>query len=250
MTESRQDDQRGPQNSVSDLNEMALAIPSMDGREIGMHLRRAAAAVPEGCCIVEVGAWLGAGTAQLAIGANDAASAPRIHVFDRFKATKSEVLKAKKVGVDLKRGQSTLPLVKKNLAGFGARIELNQCSVEDIVWQHGPIGLYVDDAAKVPHTFFHALREFGPSWVPGVTTLILMDYGYWKNFGDDPKRAKELRVQHDFVTAHPDVFTIMDGGPVAGTAAAIIRYDRAFDFSTVPVIPRKRRTIMDRLLGR
>lgn len=232
-----------------ELNDMVPAIPSMGGREIGVHLRKAAEAVPEGCCIVEVGAWLGAGTAQLAIGASRASPVPRIHVFDRFRASKSEVLKAEKGGIRLKKGQSTLPLIQKNLAGFEVSIELNQISIEDITWQHGPIGLYVDDAAKVPNSFHHVLRTFGPSWVPGTTLLILMDYGYWKKHPNDPERAKELRVQHDFVTAHPDVFTIIDEGPIEGTSAAIVRYDKAFDFDTVPVVPRKRRTFLSRLFG-
>jgi len=233
--------------TLDDLHTLALSIPSMGGHKIARHLREAAEKVPEGSCIVEVGAWLGAGTAQLALGAKKASPVPKIHVFDRFHASRSEVVKADKGGISLKKGQSTLPLVQENLARFDAQIEYYQGSIEDIVWTGGPIGLYVDDAAKVPSSFYAVLKAFGPSWIPGVTTLILMDYGYWKRHQNDPARATELRVQHDFVTGNPETFSVINEGPIAGTSAAIIRYERAFDFSTVPTVSRKKPTFLSRL---
>ena len=50
------------------LHELAEKIPSMGGTEIGALLREAARNAPSNTAIVEVGCWLGAGTAQLALG--------------------------------------------------------------------------------------------------------------------------------------------------------------------------------------
>ena len=50
-----------------DLNDIADGIPSMGGRRFGSLLRRLACDALSGTSIVEVGCWLGAGTAQLAL---------------------------------------------------------------------------------------------------------------------------------------------------------------------------------------
>lgn len=209
----------------------------MGGREIADHLRKAAADVRPGHCIVEVGAWLGAGTAQLAYGARSATPTPTIHVFDKFKASKTEVVKAANGGLPLKKGQNTQFIVEDHLRNFGVPIEFHRGNIEDIHWQNGPIGLYVDDAAKAPSDFSHILKTFGPSWVPGVTVLFFMDYSYWKLYAEtDPARAKRLRVQHDFMSGHRENFSVIDEGPIADTTTAIFRYEKELDFSSLPTI--------------
>ena len=67
-----------------DLYAMANRIPSMGGREIGPVLRNLARHAPAGTSIVEVGTWLGAGTAQLALGIRERArpSEVALHCYD------------------------------------------------------------------------------------------------------------------------------------------------------------------------
>jgi len=209
------------------------SIPSMGGREIATHLRHYAARTPAGSAIVEVGSWLGAGTVQLAIGASNNAHRPPIFVHDRFRAAKTEVLKAESGGVTLRRRQNTLPFVKGKLAQFGVDIHFRRTLIKDIIWKDGPIGLYVDDAAKGPPDFAHVLRTFGPSWIAGETVLILMDYHYWQK-AKDRAAAERYRCQFDFINAHPENFEVIDDNKVGGTSAAIIRYVTPFDFTTVP----------------
>jgi predicted O-methyltransferase YrrM len=60
---------------LDELELLASRIPSMGGTEIGAQLRRAARLAPANTAIVEVGSWLGAGTAQLALGVRDRPSA-------------------------------------------------------------------------------------------------------------------------------------------------------------------------------
>ncbi|MFG5379689.1 hypothetical protein [Yoonia sp. R2-816] len=121
------------------LEDSILRIPSMGGRQIGAHLRQLAAQNAANSCIVEVGAWLGAGTAQLALGAEAAPVAPEIHVFDHFHASESKVTKAAAAGVQLEKGQDTRPVVERHLADLDATIYLHKGKIKDITWDHGPI---------------------------------------------------------------------------------------------------------------
>jgi hypothetical protein len=232
-----------------DLEERARRMPSQGGVAIGPFLRAAAARVPAGSAIVELGAWLGAGTAHLALGAAERADPPTIHVFDRFEAGAGEVGKAAKFGISLRRRQNTLPVVRELLAPFGVPIEYHRGAIDDQTWAGGPIGLQVDDAAKKAPTFFHVLRQFGPSWIPGTTVLVLVDYDFWRSFPPGPK-ADALRVQHDFVSAHPEVFEPIAEADRAGTPAGFFRYAKALDFAGALPEPPRRRKLTSRRLRR
>lgn len=216
-----------------DIETLAAQIPSMGGRAIGPSLRAAAAAVPEGSEIVEIGAWLGAGTAQLALGALNAPHSTRIHSFDRFTASEAEVTKAAAQGVTLATGQNTLPVVKRHLAAFDTPITFHRGSVMAKRWTGGPIGLHVDDAAKLADVFFYVLRTFGPSWIPGQTAVVLMDFNMWKKTSD-PEELAKLRAQHDFIEAHKSSFEPLPDADPAGTSAAFFRYAEPLDFDAIP----------------
>ena len=167
------------------LYAMANRIPSMGGREIGPVLRNLARHAPAGTSIVEVGTWLGAGTAQLALGIRERArpSEVALHCYDRWQANRSEITKAAGCGVHLAFEEDTLPRVRRTLDPFGVPVEYHKGELLGVQWDGGPISVYVDDATKMPEAFLHALRTFGPSWVPGTTRLVFMDYDYWRTSG-------------------------------------------------------------------
>lgn len=217
------------------LEDRARRIPSQGGVEIADTLRRLAAETPDGHAIVEVGVWLGAGTAQLALGLLGRAHPPEIHAYDRFEASRREAEKAAAFGVRLRPGQDTTPVVRDLLRPFGAPVRLHRGNLLNQSWTGGPIGLYVDDASKAPHVFNHVLRTFGPSWAPGVTALVLMDYTHFQN--RDGERAEALRCQHDFISAHPAHFKPIPDADACGTTAAFFRYAAPFDFAALPVVP-------------
>lgn len=218
------------------LEERARTMPSQGGVAIASELRRFAAATPDGTAIVEVGCWLGAGTAQLALGVAGRPDPPVIHVYDRFEASASEVEKAAAFGVRLRSRQDTLPVVRDLLAPFGAPMQFYRGSIDGHGWNGGPIGLYVDDAAKQPHDFHHVLRTFGPSWVPGVTVLVLMDFNYWRKHTG--KKATALRTQHDVFAANARSFEPLADADPAGTSTAFFRYVAPMDFRALPVSER------------
>jgi len=209
--------------SLESLRADARKLPSQGGAEIGAWLEKYASEVPKGSAIVELGCWLGAGTAFLAIGANQ--SGASIHVYDRFNASAEEVVKARKFGVDLIEGQDTLPLVKGYMASYRRhnlvepiRIHLERCNLKNVTWlRKWSVGLYVDDATKVEPLWLHAMETFKPYFIPGKTILVLMDYHF------DEKAGDKYAAQKRYMIEHSDEFEII-GDRLNGTTTAVFRY--------------------------
>lgn len=194
---------------LDELERMAAQFPSMGGKEIGPFLRKAAREAPAGTAIVEVGSWLGAGTAQLVLGVRErgAEGSVPIHCFDRWEASKAEVMKAGDRGLaGLEPGQDTLPWVIEALRPFGVPISFVKGDIADVRWDGTPISVYVDDAAKSSKKFYRMLKTFGPSWIPGVTLLVLMDYHYWQKTG-----VADHRCQTNFIENYREHFEPVEG---------------------------------------
>lgn len=192
--------------------ERAQSLPSMGGREIGETLMRLAADIPEpGQAIVEVGCWLGSGTAHLAIGARQ--SGAPIHVYDRWTATGAEVEKAARFGVTLEKGGDTLPRVRENLEPFGSDITYHKGNLRHATWHGQPIGLYVDDASKQPDSWRHVTRTFLPH-IPVGGFLVLMDFYFFE------KAGPQYKAQWRWMVGQKERFKCW-GDHVEGTTAAI-----------------------------
>ncbi len=207
-------------------------IPSMSGRAIGDFLRESASAVEAPHVIVEVGAWLGAGTAQLAEGVRGRANAPKIHSYDLFRASQSEVGRAKQQGTDLEVGADTRPLVRSWLDPLQVDVTLHKGDILDACWNGPEIGLYVDDAAKTPTLFYHVLDTFAPFWIPGETVVVLMDYGFWKNC-KTRRGQRRMRIQQNFVEQHPECFEPLRHDAIAASCEAAFRYLAPLPFAAI-----------------
>ncbi len=191
------------ENEAVRLERLAAEIPSMGGAKLAQVLRRCAHQAPAGTTLVEVGSWLGAGTAQLAIGVGNRSQGESvaIHCYDRWKATAAEVGKASRHGVYLTEDGDLLPAVRDLLQPFQVPIHFHQGELSESRWNGQPIGVYIDDASKTPPLFCHALLTFGASWIPGQTVLILMDYHDWKK--DD---NCDHKCQKHFIEANRKCF--------------------------------------------
>jgi len=211
-------------------------IPSMGGDRLKPFFDRVVVDLPENTAVVEVGTWLGAGTAQIASALRHSGldEMIAIHCFDRWIASKSEALKASKAGLNMREGDDTLPLVKSMLSPLNSSIHFHKGDLIETEWDNGLISLYIDDAAKNPELFYHVLRTFGPSWIPGKTILILMDFYYWKK--EKGRKSRIHRCQQDFIEQYPDHFEIIKDfksqyqTPFSNEAFV---YKKAIDFSAL-----------------
>ncbi|NWG45372.1 MAG: hypothetical protein HXY25_02335 [Alphaproteobacteria bacterium] len=219
-----------PIMSLAELEAQAAGFPSMGGLELAPFLRGLGRAAPADAAIVEVGVWLGAGTAQLACAlaqrAREGAAVPVLYCYDRWLAQKSEVQKtASRNTWALKRGQNTLPRVVEALSPFGVEICFRQGEIIEAQWADGPIGVYIDDASKKPKLFRTVMRKFGPHWIPGKTVVLLMDYSFYLSTGNE-----EHSCQARFVEAHADHFEPIDLDVREPGCAAAFRYVKEVDF--------------------
>ena len=221
----------------------------MGGTTIGPFLRLLASQAPADSSIVEVGTWLGAGTAYLALGVRDRNDrSVDIHCFDGWSASKAERQEALiQKGIVLESFEDTLPRVQDVLSSFQVDIRYHKGDVNDAQWDGRRISVYVDDASKGPDTFLHVLKTFGPYWIPGETVIVLMDYYYWKKLRR--WRAIEYRCQQSFIEAHSDHFTLIKDFrerfdvPFSNEA---FRYERALDFAALR--PERSPTSLRRLI--
>ena len=204
------------------LYELANRIPSMGGMKIGPVLRQVARAAAGGTSIVEVGCWLGAGTAQLALGLREREREGRVslHCFDRWQAQPVEIAKAAKKGVSISVLENTLPRVQRTLEPFEVPIQFHQGDILHARWEGSPISVYVDDASKTLPFFYRSLATFAPFWIPGETVILLMDFYRWRKTG-----APKDQCQQHVVEAISDCFTpIAHEGRATESPLAMFRY--------------------------
>ena len=208
---------------------MTDQIPSLGGTTIGPQLSRYAASIGNGRAAVEVGSWLGAGTIHIAQGIVASGVHAPLHVYDRFRTTKAEVPKAAKFGVTLHPGQNTQPFVEKLIHPYGIDTHFHRGSILLANWKGGPIGLYVDDAAKTKDLFLHIIHTFGPSWIPDETILFLMDFEYWRT-RTEPAEIAKYKYQKLFVDNYADSFERIETEETLDGTTAIFRYRNPLPF--------------------
>lgn len=141
-------------------------------------------APPSAGVAVELGTWLGHTTRVIA----EANPELEIHSFDRFRPNHTEVAKAHAAGVELAYGVSCLPWVRIALGGL--RVTLHEGPIEHATWDGESIVLHVDDACKMQAEFDAAIRTFSPSWLPGLTRVVLLDYWWHELYPAGPERER------------------------------------------------------------
>lgn len=215
------------QTLITDFENVAASIPSMGGRRIGPFLRRVAQRCQPDTHIVEVGAWLGAGTAQLMLGilARENPKDVTLHVYDRFIAGSSEIEKMRTKGVfDIDEGEDTLPWVKDKLSAVmnDLNVKFHKGDINDVHWNRSDvIGVYVDDASKAK--FPTVFSKFGPSLMKG-SYVVLMDFNYFKMEKLSAAESIRHRAQRDFIEARASSFENVSTGIPEGTSSAAFIY--------------------------
>lgn len=218
-----------PRASSEDLATLKR-IPSMGGDLIGEYLYRLGREHRGQGDVVEVGSWLGSSCAHVALGLRDAGSKAQIHCFDRFHASDPECVKAANFGVELTPAQDTEPVFHKHVDWIYPRIRSHKIDVRDIAWDGGPIEIYVDDAAKQRRNFVHVMKTFGPSFVPGVTTLVLMDFSMFRRENYAPEKRLRYLAQKNIMRILRRRFKMLYSD-WPRTSMACFRYVKPLDFS-------------------
>ena len=184
-------------------------IPSMGAQMIGGALEHYAAEAGK-TSIVEVGSWLGAGTAYLATGAKRGGG--HVYAYDRFTANSSEIAKAKAAGWHIEG--DTLPVVRDSIRklGLSEYVTFYKGNIGKHAYKHGPIGVFVLDTCKRPKPFTKVMHHYMPHFIAGKTIIVFMDLWYWKyceEHGKKPEDVAKYKYQYDWVVSKPNVFEVI-----------------------------------------
>lgn len=190
------------------LLERLAAIPAMSGPPVLERLHAIGAAWTGHGAAVECGSWLGASCAALASGLVEAGYDRPIYCYDRWEANPSEVEKAARLGLALHPGEDLEPHFRRHVETFYSELRTTRGSIRHAIWDSGPIEIFLLDAAKREPDFGDTLRSFGPSWIPGVTVVGLLDFYFYRK-KQGPER-EEFRCQKRFVERHADSLVPLD----------------------------------------
>lgn len=160
----------------------------------------AASRLPAQACIVEIGSWVGVGTAYLACGLR-AGGGGRVYAVDTYRGTTLDPASREAWAASVaKLGGSTLPLFRKHLGAFDLEslvVPIETESVQAAVrWDGPPIDLLYIDGDHV----YEAVRADFEAWWPRVG-------------------GRGVVIFHDYDERHPGVKRLVDevlGGPLAG----------------------------------
>jgi len=203
-------------DGMDKLLELAGQIPSQNEAGVKQLLYQYGQTLAHGA-VVELGPWLGSITAHVATGMARAGHENPIYVYDRFYANDREVEKAERAGLKLALAQDTIEVFKQYMEPFGAKIFAKKGNLLDAKWVHGPIALYIDDAAKQEEIFKFCLKTFSPSFIPGITIVALLDFFYYQKTKKDSHKC-----QKRFMDKHKADYEFVCR--VEGSSTGIFRY--------------------------
>jgi hypothetical protein len=124
--------------------------------------------------VVELGCWLGAGTAALAAGLRDRGRPARLVAVDRFVWKGPANSRVTRAG--LMEGDDFEPMFRANIQPLEDWIEPVRADLEEFHWDRGPIEILVVDAPKRPKAVASFLDRFGPALIPGKSLIAFQDY--------------------------------------------------------------------------
>jgi Methyltransferase domain len=150
-----------------------MSIPAMTTMlERGYYYHLALEAAGKGG-IVELGAWLGAGTEAIAQGIRDSGFKNKVHSYDRFRwDPRTHGPKAGGLKVE-----DLYKTYKANLGPLMEFVEPHKGEIESYTWSGEPIALMICDAPKRLKPVAHVMSAFGPHLMPGAT-MAWQDFCY------------------------------------------------------------------------
>lgn len=213
-------------------------IPAMSTKEVHDYLNALGRAWLGKGVAVELGSWFGATATPLLTGLVKANYNLPAYFYDRWQANITEVAKAKRFGVKIKEGQNLLPFFRTNVLTSGipeSLLNFNKGNIWQTLleWPYGPIEYCIFDAPKRTPIFIRVLKILGPSFIPGVTVLGLLDYTFY--LSKTGKKRELFKVQERFINKYHEAFTLIKSWP-GDCSCYFFRYEGGLDWSEVDIV--------------
>jgi hypothetical protein len=180
-----------------------LKIPAMTTdaeRECFYRLAKEGAGKGE---VVELGAWLGAGSAWIAAGVRDSGVDTKAKVYDRFEAKGNHAIKVdqwqKNHDVDEVARGTPREQFRTNLGPLLQYVEPTRAEIGGIKWNGGPVSVLICDAPKRVREISAVLTTFRKALQPG-SVMAWQDFCHFPSY-EIPACLYRLRDHIEFVEA-------------------------------------------------
>ncbi len=201
---SSQEEQHRPSDVPEAEWAKLLEIPRMTSLTHLEYLYNLGASWKGSGLAVECGCWMGASTSAFGLGLKRAGYDKPLYCFDRWEAHPRQVVKAAKKDIELEENQNIEPYFRAHVESFFDNVKSHRGEISRAKWGGEPIEIFLMDAAKREPEFSRTLGIFGPSFIPGKTTIVFMDfYLYRKHEG---RKRKKYECQERFLDRHADCF--------------------------------------------
>jgi hypothetical protein len=153
--------------------------------------------------VVELGAWLGAGTAWIAAGVRDSGADAKAKVYDRFDAKANHAVKVKhwceNHDVDKVAVGTPFEQFRANLGPLLQYVEPSKCEIGGIKWLNGPVSVLICDAPKRVREISSVLTTFREALKPD-SIMAWQDFCHFPSY-EIPACLYRLRDHIEFVEA-------------------------------------------------
>ena len=185
-------------------------IPTMTSELVLNYLRGLGKSWQGKGTALELGCWLGASSAALCEGLNEAGYNKDFWAFDKWEANDSEVIKAKEQGVNIEVDQDLSDIYFDNVEPIYNRILMWKGRAPGILQEYigGPIEICIFDAPKQDPTFIESVRALYRNWIPGITIIGFMDYSYWKSL-EHPRAIYRYQAPQRFMNRYGSHFEVI-----------------------------------------
>lgn len=162
---------------------------------------------PGNGCAVELGCWFGATTVALLEGLTEAGFDQNVYCYDRWKATREQVIKAHGEGLIIHNKEDLYPLFDSNVERFDHTVITYQGNISDTIKDYPNDLIYVClfDAPKRNPVFMDAISKLLSNFVAGETVLGLLDYYFYRGILQSGRR-KEAMAPVRFIEQFSDCF--------------------------------------------
>lgn len=151
--------------------------------------------------VVELGAWLGAGTAWIAAGVRDSGASTKVKAYDRFADKPILKKKAKhwcdEHGVENTAQGTAFEQFRANLGLLLEYVEPSRCEIGGIKWLDGPVSVLICDAPKRVREISSVLTTFRKALQPG-SVMAWQDFCHFPSY-EIPACLYRIREHLEFV---------------------------------------------------
>jgi len=201
-----------------------MKIPEMTPESVHDYLREIGSQWSGQGVAIELGSWLGASAVPLLEGLVKAGYNLPFYSYDKWRANGEQMEKSRDQGVRLQMNQDLHSIFMENVAMVYPNIKAIKGSISVNIKKYcgDPIEICIFDAPKREPVFGDSISALKDHWIPGVTTLGLLDYYFYKQY--EGKDRDDFLAPVRFIERNKDSFVKIKEWPVNECSCVFFKY--------------------------